>query len=625
MNKDKYICKLQFQINQKSELNFKQLLLNLKVRTNGNNPVTYLKTNILTNGLLLSNQFTYYYSNIRQNDSGYIVLNHKKGIGLMYARIINKNTYDNDGIKWNGRINLLLKNQINDCKDCLIYDINTNEIIFTEEQTKNCNSDLRCQIIIGVTTVEDIPYDDIEDNIYEYSIYLIKNNRENKVFGNLKIFSNEYIQGTLYENNLLVNKNVIKFNYFIPKDVENIKYELQCKNCNLYLIINNEKIEQKKNKENIIKYGSDIIQFENKNQINSFWEKIIQFEIKSNEYDQNNYTTIFFKISLLYKNIKKAITLLNSESNTICYKECEYLIPIYDYDKLTALTMSVSDINLKANLKTELEFLIFDSLDNYNYIILANNNNNEEKIKIEKIKSLKNYIIYKSKSLNEFKNIFIKANIKLSNNDDNEKFSDYYLVHFTYNKKSHKNYFLYSNRINLINIEKNDLNKNINNTSKEIKFPDYFLINNYQNKNKNDFSSIIKFSFIKGEGVINLVTNNLYLHKNIHSYAVYPELKTFIFDYSHSFFQINYNHKSKFTNFIEIDTKDDLYLYGTITTNLRQNINEIKLGKNNYILYQYDNTIPFILYIKIYNIYEIQNNISINIKLEGLEIYKEYN
>ena len=44
----------------------------------------------------------------------------------------------------------------------------------------------------------------------------------------------------------MVNKNVIKFNYFIPKDVENIKYELQCKNCNLYLIINNEKIEQKK-------------------------------------------------------------------------------------------------------------------------------------------------------------------------------------------------------------------------------------------------------------------------------------------------------------------------------------------------------------------------------------------
>ena len=78
MNKDKYICKLQFQINQKSELNFKQLLLNLKVRTNGNNPVTYLKTNILTNGLILSNQFTYYYSNIRRNDSGYIVLNQPK-------------------------------------------------------------------------------------------------------------------------------------------------------------------------------------------------------------------------------------------------------------------------------------------------------------------------------------------------------------------------------------------------------------------------------------------------------------------------------------------------------------------------------------------------------------------
>ena len=69
----------------------------------------------------------------------------------MYARIINKNTYDNyEGEKWNGRISFLSREQIEKCKDCLINDINTNEIRFSEEHTKNCHSDLRCQIIIGV-------------------------------------------------------------------------------------------------------------------------------------------------------------------------------------------------------------------------------------------------------------------------------------------------------------------------------------------------------------------------------------------------------------------------------------------------------------------------------------------
>ena len=611
---NKYICKLQIVINKKYNKNEKKekFLLNLKVRMNNIKPVGYLNSNTLINGLILSGQFRYYYNNIRQNDSGYIALNHKKGIGLMYARIINKNTFDNgNGEKWNGRIKLLLKDEINKCKDCLIYDINTNEIVFTEEHTKNCNSDLRCQIIIGVTNVEDIPYEIIEDNVYEYSIYLIKNNKEKKIFGNLQIKSNEYIQGILYENNSLDNKNKIIYNYLVPENAENIRYELQCKECSLNLILDNNIIQQNRNKDNIIKYNSDIVQFQNENQISSYYNKIIQFEISTNEYEQNNYSIIFFKISILYKGQTNNIILFNSESNTICYKNCEYLIPIYDYDKLSSLTLSISDINLTNNLNVKLEFIIYDSLDDYQSIM-----NNDKNIKYEKIESNKNYIIYKPKKENRFINMFIKAYINILN--ENEELN-YYSVYFTYNKQSHKNYFLYPNRINLINIETN--NANVNNSSKEIKFPDYYLINNYQNKNKNDYSSIIKFKYIKGEGVVNLVTQNLYLSKNV--YMPYIELKNFIFDYSHSFFQINYNHKSKMSKYIGIDTKNDLYLYGTITTNVRYNINEIKLGKSNYILYQYDSE-PFILYIKTNNINEIQNDISINIKLEGLEIYKKY-
>ena len=621
--RDKFICKLQFQIKQQPQ-NFKKLLLNIKVRMNNNKPVGYLNSNALTNGLILSGKFRYYYSNIRQNDSGYIVLNHKKGIGLMYARIINKNTYDYKGEKWNGRIKLLLKEEINKCKDCLINDINTNEIIFTEEHTKNCHSDLRCQIIIGVTNFEDISFDNIENNIYEYSIYLIKNNRNSHIYGNLKILSNEYIQYTLYEDDYLINKNIAIFNYFVPENVENIKYELQCKKCNLYLILNNEKILQKYNKENIIKFNSNIFQFPDNIHIQSLYNKIIQFEITYDEHNQNKYTTIFFKIVLLFKKSKESLILLNSESNTICYKECQYLLPIYDYDKLLSLTMSVSDIYLKANLKAELEFLIYDSLNYYNNITIKDYNNfQEEKIKPEKIYSNKNYIIYKTKEENKFKDMLVKAVIKILDEDgfNNYNNSYYYLIHFTFNKLSHKNYFLYPNRINLINIDKND---NYNNSLKEIKFPEYYLTNTIQNKNINLDSSLIIFNYIKGEGVVNLVTNNLYLNDDSKVYIEYKEIKTFIIDYSHSFFQINYNYKSRFSNYLGIITNENLYLYGEFYTNLYPNINEIKLGKSNYILYQYENNFPFILLLKINNISEIENNISINIKLEGLEIYQKY-
>ena len=61
-----------------------------------------------------------------------------------------------------------------------------------------------------------------------------------------------------------------------------------------------------------------------------------------------------------------------------------------------------------------------------------------------------------------------------------------------------------------------------------------------------------------------------------------------------------------------------------MTTNLNQNINEIKLGKTNYILYQYDSSMPFLFFLKINNINEIMNNIYINIRLEGLDVYRDY-
>ena len=197
-----------------------------------------------------------------------------------------------------------------------------------------------------------------------------------------------------------------------------------------------------------------------------------------------------------------------------------------------------------------------------------------------------------------------------------------YQIYFTYSKNSRKNYFLYPNINNLLYINKNSETDNI----KEIRIPDLYLIYNTNNNNQYEDnykdSSIITFSHIKGKGIVDLVTNNYYMHNNI--YKLYSELKNFIFDNSHSFFQINYNKKSKFTKKFFISSEEGLYTYSKITTNIFPNINEIKLGKSNYILHQYDSS-PIYLFIKIDDINEIENDITLDIKIEGLEIYKKYN
>ena len=631
---EKILCKLHIEVCKKhydqydNQFLAKNILITINVKSNYKKHMSYLNINTLIDGIILGDQFQYYYTNIRQNDSGTIVLNNKKGLGLMYARIINKNTIDEEYKDWNGRIHLLNKEEIEKCNDCLLYDINTNKIIFTEEDTHKCVSVMRCQIIIGVANIEDKNDNANEYDVYEYSIYLLKNNIPKQIYGSIKIQSNKYIQGILSNNNY---NNKIILDYFLLQDIEYIKYEIQCKYCSFYLINNNSRIKQEDYKQdnNINKYGSKIIKFEKEGDIKLYYNKTISFEISLNENIQEKYIIFNFKISLIYKGMVENILLLNSEMNPICYKECYYLIPIYEYDKLNSFTMSISDKNLNANLNIELDITIYDSIY-YEYIMFTENKYVKDPKLIGvspesyKLLSTKNYIIFEGNS--QYKNMLILGHIKILNdlNTDNIfKNKEGYQVYFTYSKNSRKNYFLFPNRNNLLYIDKNFHSKNI----KEILIPKYYLIkdkftNNYNKEDNSDDSSIIIFSHIKGEGVVELITNNYYIHNNINK--LYSELKSFIFDSSHSFFQINYNEKSNFTKKFFINSESGLYTYSTIVANIRQNINEIKLGKANYILHQYDST-PINLYLKINDIIEIQKDITIDIKLEGLDIYKLYN
>ena len=111
---------------------------------------------------------------------------------------------------------------------------------------------------------------------------------------------------------------------------------------------------------NLIKFPNDI---------KKFYNKIIHFEFSSKEND-----LIFFRISLLFNGIIENISFLISEMNSICYNynECYYLISIYDYDKLTFLTMPISDKDLNSKINTELDFQIYDSINYYNYILFEN-------------------------------------------------------------------------------------------------------------------------------------------------------------------------------------------------------------------------------------------------------------
>jgi hypothetical protein len=282
--------------------------------------------------------------------------------------------------------------------------------------------------------------------------------------------------------------------------------------------------------------------------------------------------------------------------------------------------MSISDKDLNSKINTELDFHIYDSISYYNYILFENCTYSsleyylENKPNSENIYSKKNYIVFENKK--ETQNMMIVGHVKINENLDINKLNQFY-VYFTFSKNSRKNYFLYPNMNNLLYINKNSETENI----KEVKIPDYYLIKDSKDKESNKDLSIIAFSLIKEEGVIELITNNIYIHNNINK--LYTELKSFRFDLLHSFFQINYEKNSNFSKKFFINSNTGLYTYANIKTNLENNIKEIKIGKANYILSRCNGNNKF-LYIKIENEDIIKNDLSVNIKIEGLDIYKNY-
>ena len=555
----------------------KKVLFTITVKTMDELPVNYLNSNTLFNDIIIGKHIQYYYSNIALNEYGTIVLNNKKGSGFLFAKIYSS-SISNYIPNWQNKIYLPTKDDKQE--ENLIFDINKNELTFTEKHTSKCILNYKCQILIAVMSNDYIEEKDNEKSIYEYSIYLIKNKKDiqNSI---VTILPNDYIHGNL--NDTLYNNYYLYYKYKIPYKSKGVNFDIHCKTCILVMNINEKELPNKNKylfKLDVIKDRPFKILF---NDYEKYENKYLIIGIGCNSFDDVKFTSFSFKIYPIYEKPNKEYTLINSEHPSICFKECRFIIPIEKYDLIKKLIISVSNNKGESNKNVNI------NADLYNYDLYINQIfsvyvfNKDDYSPIEKFSKNDNHNYLEIKT-NNFKlnNIFLEVNITIINDENNINY-----VYFTYSKDSQSD-ILFPNKKNLLYLE-NQKVKKLNLPYTEDKNI-HKLVYNQLN------TSVAIIKQVKGTGEITL--NNKY---------------KYILDITHNSFIIHYNKYSNKLNDLILTSNSDFYFYTNIYSKYAENLHEIQIGKTYYISYPV-NSLPVMLYVKVPNNrnYDITFNIFVN-------------
>ena len=216
-----------------------EIMIDLNIKTEADIPYN-IKSEEFFEDIVVNNNFKYYMANIGQNSTGSILLNFKRGTGMIYARLIEKNNdIEIDG--WNNRIKLPNEKS----KDLLEFNYYEQKLDFDERHTEKCKKN--CYLLIGVQQRQIINRNNIESNNFfsEFSLFLRYFNNNETDINYIDIQNDEYIV-----NNIDIKKN--RFDYFefhFPnqKDINTLIIEYKSENCRMTISFDSKNFDDKDN------------------------------------------------------------------------------------------------------------------------------------------------------------------------------------------------------------------------------------------------------------------------------------------------------------------------------------------------------------------------------------------
>ena len=223
---DKEVCNIIIEVFARDDEYLKNgVSFELSVKTNDTIPV-YVRKNLLREDIVTGGEIQYYFTDIRQNESGEITVNFNRGSGIMFAKMFKKiETSSSIPNAWMGKYKLPTEDE----KDLLKFNTFTKTAYYTKDDTKDCVNG--CYLVIGVkSNLKELFSKDINFFIYDLTVYIREIYKNDQIYVNIP--ADQYIIGNIPRT----AKNGLRlFNFFVPANSEKLLIEFQSDVCDIYL------------------------------------------------------------------------------------------------------------------------------------------------------------------------------------------------------------------------------------------------------------------------------------------------------------------------------------------------------------------------------------------------------
>jgi hypothetical protein len=347
-----YGCQIMLVVQYVGNRNIENAAIPIEVMlTTGRETPQMLPKNEIRRGGFNDNSTNYYYIDIVKGEEGEIILDFKRGSGLMFAKIINHEFITENPRSWRERVVLPTEK---DHDSELAFNYATQKIIFKKELTNTCGN--LCFIVVGVSSK--YKFDGVETNFAsEYSILvrdIIKGSSHLKDTA-VNITVNEYISGALQYKENYYESYLLNF----LDDYRGFEIEFKSTKAKLSLSFGKPdhrsdcivepspsiRINKYYDVMKVVRCGSVTIP-------HNLYQKKLYIVVSTDSFEKGNFTSYFFRVRPRLKD-RTHIIEINSDKETVCKAEqnslCHFLVPLYSWD-------GVSNIILYANTGKQREF-----------------------------------------------------------------------------------------------------------------------------------------------------------------------------------------------------------------------------------------------------------------------------
>ena len=286
------------------------------------------------------NSTNYYYLEVQRGEEGEILLDFKRGNGIMFAKLVTKSNDSPDFDAWRGKVVLPTEK---DHDPDLVYNPITQKIRYSVTQTNKCEH--ACFIVFGVISKDHIgAFQNIFSSEYNIIARYSEYGAENLAKVAVYISMNEFVHGTV--NDLLRFGYYDVYNLVIYDNLYGIEIEFKSNKATMYISWEND---YPSNSPCSINPGEKVTLLRlTKNSMcgrilpNLFKDKIFKFVVSTNEFETGLISPYYFRVRPIYYEQEPNVIEVLSDKETVCQtvdNYCYFMIPLNSHDDISTIVL----------------------------------------------------------------------------------------------------------------------------------------------------------------------------------------------------------------------------------------------------------------------------------------------